>query len=97
MAFDYNNAFKRIIAKANLIEERYQKLLESRNEAQARVEELEKELQIRDKELERLRTQVEYLQLASTIAPSREQVEAARALITSLVRDIDRCITDLSD
>ncbi len=97
MAFDYNKAFKRIIAKATVLEERYHQLLVSRNEAMALAETLKAEVKEKDKEIQRLRTQVEYLQMANTIAPSREQIEAARAMITGLVRDIDRCIIDLTD
>lgn len=96
MAFDYNTALKRIIAKAQLLEQRYFYMQEQRDEAVAKAEDLQKELLAKDKELEKLRLRVEYLELASTFAPTREQVEKARALVAGLVRDIDRCITDLS-
>lgn len=97
MAFDYNTVLKRIIAKAQLLEQRYFLMLKDRDDALAKAEQLQAQVDRQNKQLEQLRLQVEYLQLANTIAPSREQVEKTRALIAGLVRDIDRCITDLSD
>lgn len=97
MAFDYEAAFKRILSKASILQERYHKILESRDKARDEAEALKLQLEAKEKELQQLRLQVEYLQLASTLAPSRDQIENARAMVTKLVRDIDRCITDLSD
>lgn len=97
MAFDYNNAFRRIIAKTQLLEQKYKYMQQSRDEALANVEMLQAQIAEKDKELQTLRMQIEYMQIASTIAPTREQVEKTRAMIAGLVRDIDRCITDLSD
>ncbi len=97
MAFDYENTFKRIIAKTEIIEQRYLKILENLEAANAKIEELERINAAKDRELEQLKIKIEYLQLATTIAPTRDQVEEARAMISGLIRDIDRCITDLSD
>lgn len=97
MAFDYNTAFRRIIAKTQLLQDKYLYMQQARDEALAKVEMLQDEIAAKDKELQALRMQVEYMQIASTIAPTREQVEKTRATIAGLVRDIDRCITDLSD
>lgn len=97
MAFDYENTFKRIIAKAEIIEQRYTRILESLEVANARIEELERFNAAKDRELEQMKIKMEYLQLATTIAPTRGQVEEARTMISGLIRDIDRCITDLSD
>ncbi len=97
MAFDYENTFKRIIAKTEIIEQRYLRILENLDAANARIEELERLNAAKDRELEQMKIKIEYLQLATTIAPTRNQVEEARAMISGLIRDIDRCITDLSD
>lgn len=97
MAFDYENTFKRIIAKTEIIEQRYARILESLEVANARIEELERLNAAKDRELEQLKIKMEYLQLATTIAPTRNQIEEARVMISGLIRDIDRCITDLSD
>ncbi len=97
MAFDYENTFKRIIAKTEIIKQRYSRILENLDAANAKIEELERLNAAKDRELEQMKIKIEYLQLATTIAPTRNQVEEARAMISGLIRDIDRCITDLSD
>lgn len=97
MAFDYENTFKRIIAKSEIIRQRYLRIQENLEAANARIEELERISAAKDRELEQLKIRMEYLQLATTIVPTRDQVEEARAMISGLIRDIDRCITDLSD
>ena len=48
-------------------------------------------------ENERLRSQVDYLKMAAIVAPEREDVERTRALLSNLVREIDKCIADLND
>lgn len=97
MAFEDLDMFSRLVAKANLIAERYEILAESHNRAQARIEELEGELDASRKELQKLHNEVEYLRMATVILPNREQIEQTRAIISGLVREIDRCITELSD
>lgn len=97
MAFDYDNTLRRIISKAELLETRHARLLQSYDEAKTEIESLRADADRKDKEIQQLRMQVEYLQLATTIAPTREQVDATKAIIANLVREIDRCITDLSD
>ena len=48
------------------------------------------------REIADLRHQVEYLKVATSIAPSREAVEQSRAVLSELVREIDKCIADLT-
>ena len=48
------------------------------------------------KEIESLRQQVEYLQIATNVIPDNSQTERTRTLISTLVREIDRCINDLT-
>ena len=97
MAIDYHDTFDRLIAKANLVAERYKKLEQGKREADERIKSLEEQVHNQTVELQQLRQELEYLRLASTLAPSREQVEEARAIISGLVRDIDRCITDITE
>lgn len=97
MAFEDLDTLSRVVAKANLLAERYEILAKSRGQAQERVAELEAQLQKATAELETLRAEVEYLRMAAVIAPDRDQIEQTRAIVSGLVREIDRCITDLSD
>lgn len=97
MAFDYHDTYERIVAKASLLADKYAAVLKGKAEAEAMVRELQAQLQAKEKELQALRQEAEYLRMASVLAPSREQIEATRAAISSLVRDIDRCIIDLTE
>ena len=97
MASEYQETFDRIATKTGLLMQRYAAMLEANMLANRRIADLEKLLDDARKELQALRNENEYLKIASTIAPSREQIEDARAMVANLVRDIDRCITDLSD
>lgn len=97
MAFDYQSTFRRIIAKTHLLEERYKLMASKKENAEAEVEQLRKALAQKDKRIHELETEAEYLRVAATVAPSREQVEETKALIADLVREIDRCIIDLSE
>ncbi|MCC8113233.1 MAG: hypothetical protein LUD17_08180 [Bacteroidales bacterium] len=97
MVLDLQDTLDRIVGKARVLAERYQALLKVKQELDQKVAELERQLAQRDKELQQLRQEAEYLRTAAVLAPSRDQIEATRAAISNLVREIDRCITDLSD
>lgn len=97
MAFDYEAAFTRIINKARIIEQRYNKMLEERKTAVEAMSDLKNQLAEKERIIEQLQIKLEYMQIASSIAPSREQLEKSKTMISDLVREIDRCITDLSD
>ena len=54
-------------------------------------------LSSKNPEIERLTQEVEYLKIATTIVPDRTQVENSRAILTKLVREIDKCILELKE
>lgn len=97
MALDYEAAFTRIINKARIIEQRYRKMLDERKNALEAVTDLKAKLAEKDRIIEQLQIKLEYMQVASTIAPTREQLDKSKIVITNLVREIDRCISELSD
>ena len=97
MAIDLKQQLDRVTAKADLIIQCCQSLTRQRDEALGRIAELEALLAARDKELELLRIDNENLRVVSAVWPDRSEVENARALISELVRDIDRCILDLKE
>lgn len=84
-------------SKAHLLTERYAALADAKRTADERIAELEATLRKRDNEISILRQQVEHLQVVTTIAPRREDVERSRAFLAELVRDIDKCINELSE
>jgi len=48
-------------------------------------------------ELNRLQQEVEYLKVVTTLNPDRKDVEKSRAFISELVREIDKCISELKE
>lgn len=97
MAVDFKQNLDRIAGKARIVTERYHALLQDKKEADRTIEELRGQLASRDKTIERLRMEVEYLRMATAIVPDRSQVAQARAVISNLVREIDRCILELNE
>ncbi len=97
MAFEDQDIYARIIAKANLLAQRYEALQKLKEEADAKIASLQAELEARDRELRLIRQEAEYLRTAAVISPDRDQIEETRAIISGIVREIDRCIADLSD
>lgn len=97
MAAELENTLRRISEKSRFLVERYRVLDAENRQKGARVAELEKALAERDKELEALKLQVEYLSVSSALAPDRDTLENTRSIIADLVREVDRCIADLSD
>jgi len=97
MAFEDQDIYARIIAKANLLAQRYEALQKLKEEADAKIASLQAEINARDRELKLVRQEVEYLRTAAVISPDRDQIEETRAIISGIVREIDRCIIDLSD
>ncbi|MDE6628954.1 MAG: hypothetical protein K2K36_06240 [Muribaculaceae bacterium] len=97
MAGEFQQIIDRINAKSQLILERYAMVNRQRGEAVQRVHELEESLRRMQAENERLAREVEFLRIATTIAPDRKDVADTRAMLSELVREIDRCISDLND
>jgi hypothetical protein len=97
MAETLKNRIENIRNKANVLVEKYHVLLQEKQAVDLKVGELEATVSTQEKEILQLRQEVEYLQLAMTITPDRKQVESSRAFISNLVREIDRCITELTE
>lgn len=91
-----NDTYGSIRAKVQVILNRQQMLVREIEAQRAANQKLEQEINALRKELAQLRTDNEYLTVASVIAHKREDVEHTRSLLAGLVRDIDRCIADLS-
>lgn len=97
MAVNLKQQLDRVAAKADLVVERCRFLTQQRDEAYAEVADLKNKLAAYQAEIDKLRIDNEYLRVVSTLCPDRKEVEKARALISGLVRDIDRCILDLKE
>lgn len=97
MAGEFQQTLERVAAKARIVAQRYKLIERQRDEALERAEFLQEELRRRDRDILDLRRQVEFLRTATTIAPERADVARARALLASLVREIDASIADLNN
>ena len=96
MPGELKQTIERVSNKAKILVERYHVLLESKRQADARILEQDAMILAQKKEIESLRQQVEYLQIATNVIPDNSQTERTRTLISTLVREIDRCINDLT-
>ncbi len=97
MVAEYQQTIDRIKHKTDLIIQRYNILLQERQSCEAKISELESLILQQKKEIEKLQLENEYLKVATTIVPDRSEVEQSRALLSKLVREIDKCIVELSE
>ncbi len=96
MPGELSQTIDRITAKTKVLVERYNALQRSKGEADRFIEELRRENLQKDKLIEQLKAQVDYLSVATTVVPDRAMVEQSRQKISSMIREIDRCISDLT-
>lgn len=87
----------RLGSKSEILTERYEAILEAKKVADERVSQLEKENEKQRHEIEQLKQQVEYFQIARSISPDRATAERNRAFLSDLLRDIDKSISQLSE
>jgi phage shock protein A len=97
MATDLHERLQRVARKAQGLTDRYDVLEREKKAADAHIAELEATVAELRKRVEELDRQVEYLTVVTTAIPSRDDVERSRSVISKLVREIDKCIADLSD
>ncbi len=97
MASDLQQTLDRISRKAESLTERYDALLKGKRAADETISRLEEQIARQAEEIRQLKNRVEYLTVVTTAIPNREDVERSRARISRLVREIDRCISELSE
>ena len=95
MAENFEDKLPRIRSKMALLLERY-KVLETR------LQELDEACRKKDaenrklrKEIDTLKTDLEYSHVVRAFANSPEQLAQSRAILYQLVRDVDKCIAQL--
>ena len=85
MAADFDSRLTTIEAKAQLLAERFNALMTERRHLMEQVADLRSQLNEARRTIEAQQARVEYLQLATTILPSSEDVEHSRRFLTELV------------
>lgn len=97
MAGELQKKIERVNTKTQLLLDRYTILLQRRESDLAQIAELQAEIETLRNENGRLQQENDFLKIATTIAPTRNDVNSTRELLTRLVREIDKCITDLNE
>ncbi|MDE6331357.1 MAG: hypothetical protein K2L80_02025 [Muribaculaceae bacterium] len=97
MAVDLKQQLDRVSVKAQIITGRYTALRKQLDEANAEISRLSDSIAKLQAEIERLKIANEYLRLVKSVGANPEETRKAKAIITRLVREIDRCILDLND
>lgn len=97
MAVDLLQLVQGLRNKHELLTRRYREITVQRDVALKQVADLEYTVRQQSLEIERLSQQVEFLTVVSTAMPDRDDVEKSRAVLSDLVREIDKCIKDLTE
>ncbi len=97
MAESLSEIFGRLLAKQQILLERYHVLEDKLKAADNRVKELESETMKQKVRIEKLEMDNEYLLMVRQIAPDRETLKKGHDMITRLVRDVDKCIEQLKE
>lgn len=97
MAGNLQQRLESLRSKAVLLTQRYAVLLEQKQQADSLIADLQRTLEQQRREMDVMRQQIEHLRVVSTIDPRREDVEMTRSVLNKLVRDIDKCINDLTE
>lgn len=96
MANELQHTLARIINKSSILVEKYH-ALETENDAlKADKEQLIKDIEQIKRDNELMRQEIEYLKIARVLAPDLDNVENAKSTISKIVRDIDKCISQLN-
>lgn len=95
MAADLQQLIERLTAKTSILVERYNLVVAQRDAAVAQNSELRAALRRAQTQVEELSQRVEYLKISRTVAPDRQDLAASRAVLSELVREIDKCINEL--
>lgn len=97
MADELKQILERLRGKADILVERYRILLQEKQQVDMLVKELTSLTQKQQKEIDRLKQEVEHLKVVTTLTPDRKDVEKSRAFLSKLVRNIDKCINELKE
>lgn len=97
MASDLQQTLDRISRKAENLTDRYRVAVEENKAAKARIGQLQSTVSELQRQIDVMQRKIEYLTVVSTAVASREDIERSRATLSKLVREIDKCIAELSE
>ncbi len=97
MAENLQDILTRVVAKSEMLLKKYASMAADKQQAEARAEVLEAENAELRQRLHRLEVDNENLRIVRQVASSPEQLAQGKATISQLVRDIDKCIAQLTE
>lgn len=97
MAADFQQITQNLSGLSSQIIERVRNIIAERDNALKLVADYEATIREQKLKIQRLEQQVEYLTVVSTAMPGNEDIEKSRAILSGLVREIDKCILDLTE
>ncbi len=96
MAEKVHDIYSSVASKVQVIIERQQLLADAVKEARSERDNLRRENARLQAEINRLQAEIEYLTVARTLEANGQPLADSRALISGLIREIDRCISELN-
>lgn len=93
---DLQQRLSALAQKAELVARKFQTAEADGQEKALRISRLEQTVAERDAEISALKERIGYLEATLAVAGQGENVADTRRLLQSFVRDIDRCISDLT-
>lgn len=97
MASELQETLARIVTKSKVLVDKYHVLNAEKERLEQVVAQLQSEMDVLKKENEKLSTDNHYLTMARHFVPNSEKAAEAKKMISSLVRDIDKCISQLNE
>ncbi|MCC8070608.1 MAG: hypothetical protein LIO90_02255 [Bacteroidales bacterium] len=97
MAAPLQERLESLTTKAQLLLERYLQLQKEHQAALEKIEELKTTLSKKDQEIGHLKVEIERLTVVNVLAPTGSDVAKTRTLLSELVQEIDKCISELSE
>lgn len=97
MASELQETLARIVTKSKVLVDKYHVLNAEKERLEQVVAQLQIEMEVLKKENEKLSTDNHYLTMARHFVPNSEKAAEAKKMISSLVRDIDKCISQLNE
>lgn len=89
------NIYLGISSKVRIICERHEMLVRTLEQEREAMKQLREEIETLRRRVDELQAECDGLKAIRAAAPTPEQAEQTRALLTGLVREIDRCIAEL--
>lgn len=97
MASELQETLARIVTKSKVLVDKYHVLNAEKERLEEEVAALRGEVDALRKENEKLATDNHYLTIARHMVPNSDKAAEAKKMISSLVRDIDKCISQLNE